>query len=100
MEVRFATRALARCYEKHKDAVRKWGKDVAVKYIQRVNTLHSATSAEDLYRLPALHFHALTGNREGQFAISLVGRLRLIVTFDDEEQTAVCVAAVSNHYEQ
>lgn len=72
--------------------------DVAKKYIQRVNILKSAKSFEELYTIPQLKFHPLTGDRDGEFAITLTGFYRLIITNDGDTFDIARIEEVSKHY--
>lgn len=98
MEVRFGTRKLLKCYENLARAVRAWGPAVARRYVERVNILYVSRSAADLAASPALRFHALEGDRAGEYSIRLDGFMRLIVTFEDAALTIVTVKEVSKHY--
>ena len=71
LEVRFKTNKLQKQYENSKEAIKEYGVDVAKKYINRVTLLKSAKSFDDWSKIPQLRFHPLTGNRKGEFAISL-----------------------------
>ena len=99
MEVRFKTNKLQKQYENSKDAVKAYGLDVAKKYIQRVGILKSAKSFDDLSKIPQLKFHPLTGNRKGEFAISLTGFYRLIITNDGDTFDIAKIEEVSKHYD-
>jgi proteic killer suppression protein len=98
MKVRFRSQLLEDCYRNFKRAVREWGKEVATRYVERVNVLYRVKSAAELGQFPALRFHALRGDRKGQYAITLTGFMRLIVTFDDSAMTIVQIEEVSKHY--
>ncbi len=99
MEVRFKTNKLQKQYENSKDAIKAYGVDVAKRYIQRVNILKSAKSFDDLYTIPQLKFHQLTGNRNGEFAISLTGFYRLIITKEGDTFDIAKIEEVSKHYD-
>jgi proteic killer suppression protein len=99
LEVRFKTNKLQKQYENSKDAVKAYGLDVAKKYIQRVDILKSAKSFDDLSKIPQLKFHPLTGNRKGEFAISLTGFYRLIITNDGDTFDIAKIEEVSKHYD-
>ena len=99
MEVRFKTNKLQKQYENSKDAEKAYGLDVAKRYVNRVNLLKSAKSFDDLYRIPQLKFHPLTGNRKGEFAISLTGFYRLIITNDGDTFDIAKIEEVSKHYD-
>ncbi len=89
---------LQRCYEKVNEATRRWGEAVARRYTQRINILHTCESIADLHGMTALRFHALKGERAGQYALRLTDRMRLIVSFSGKDQKNVCVEEVSQHY--
>jgi len=99
LEVRFKTKRLQKQYENHKVAEKDYDKQVAKRYIQRVIILKSAKSFEDLYKIPQLKFHPLTGNRDGEFAISLTGFYRLIITNDGDAFDIAKIEEVSKHYD-
>jgi proteic killer suppression protein len=98
VRVTFRTARLKRCYEKSEEAQRRWGGAVGRRYVERVNILYAAESVGDLYKMLSLQFHPLTGDRRGQYALTLVGRFRLIVSIPDDDWKAVRVEEVSKHY--
>ena len=98
MQVTFRTAQLKRCYERIEEAKGRWGDTVGDRYVGRINALYAAESVEDLFRLPPLRFHPLKGDRKGQFALTLIDRFRLIVSFPDEDRKTVRVEEVSQHY--
>lgn len=98
MEVRFKTKKLQKQYENYKEALKVYGEPVAKKYIQRISILKSAKSFDDLYKIPQLKFHPLTGDREGEFAINLTGFYRLIITNDGDSFDIAKIEEVSKHY--
>ncbi len=99
MEIRFKTKKLQKEYENSKDAIKAYGTDVAKKYINRITLLKNAKSFDDLYKIPQLKFHPLTGNRKGEFAISLTGFYRLIITNDGDTFDIAKIEEVSKHYD-
>ena len=98
MQIKFRTKKLEKQYQKHSLATKAYGEEVAKKYILRVNILKSAKCFDDLYQIPTLRFHPLTGGRKGQFAIKLTGFYRLIITNDGEVFDIVKIEEVSKHY--
>lgn len=96
MQVRFRTNELREAFETHQRGVRLWGNEVARRYIQRVKILESANSADDLFKIPPLNFHPLTGDREGKYSIVLVGRSRMITTFEDLAMSIAWVEEVTH----
>lgn len=98
VKVTFRTAHLERCYRDSSEGTKEWGRKVARKYIQRVDTIKAAATAKDLAALQALRFHPLRGEYKGQHAISLDGAWRLHIAFEDKAMTEVRVEEVSKHY--
>jgi proteic killer suppression protein len=96
MRVLFRNRSLERCFVSVKEANQTWGQDVGRRYIQRVALLLDAERFDDLFTATALHLHPLSGDRRGQYAMTLQGRWRLIVTI---ERDTIIVEEVTNHYD-
>lgn len=86
--MRFRTGQLLKAYEQKKARTKLWGPDVAERYVERVNIVYAARAKSDLFTLPQLRFHPLTGDRSGQYAATLIGRWRLILTFNTAETVA------------
>lgn len=99
MIIEFRTAGLRKCYEENSQAVRRWGGEVARRYVDRINILLAAQSVGDLHTIPQLKFHSLKGTRSGEFAIHLDGFMRLIVTFDEKRKDVVRIEEVSKHYD-
>jgi plasmid maintenance system killer protein len=97
MEITFRSIALRRFYENEVTAIRQWGPVVGRKYIQRVTVLMAAENFTDLFQIRALRLHALEGHREGQYAITVHERWRLILVYDEAKET-LFVEEVSRHY--
>lgn len=76
-----------------------FGGVVGRKYIQRIKIIKSTKSIEDLKSLPGLRFHALKGDRLGQYAVNLTGFYRLIFTVEGETLNVVKIEEVSKHYD-
>jgi proteic killer suppression protein len=96
MNIIFSNRKLQRCYEHSALAAREWGPVVAPRYIERINILKHARMFEEVATLQFLRLHPLTGEREGQRAMTLHRRWRLIVERLDKR--AILVKEVSHHY--
>ena len=99
MDVSFASDRLLQCYRDRKTRVREWGDKIAGLYVRRVDVLHAARDAQELRRIRSLRFHALKGDRSGQYAIDLDDAYRLIVVFKNDAMTVVEVEEVSKHYD-
>ena len=98
MEIRFRTNKLQRQYESSAAAVKAHGRDVARKYIERVNIIKQTRDVEELQRLPGLGCHRLKGDRSGQWAVKLTGFYRLVFSLEGERLEIVLIEEVSKHY--
>jgi len=98
LQVRFRNNKLQKQYEKSAEAEKAYGKQVARKFIMRVNTLKSAKDFNELFSLPGWDFHPLKGNRKGEYAIKLTGFWRLIITNDGDTFDIAKIEEVSDHY--
>ena len=100
MQVSFRTAQLQQAYEQHAEAVRHWGEKTARRFVQRIEILQAAKSADDLFKFPSLRFHPLAAERKGGgYSLVLNGKVRLVVTFADSSMTTLWIEEVSNHYE-
>ena len=99
MEVQFRTRRLQTQYENHREAEKAYGRDVARKFILRINTIKATRNIEELCSQIVLRCHALKGDRRGQWAINLTGFYRLIFTLQGETTQMVKIEEVSKHYD-
>ena len=94
----FRGRVLERCYQSSREASRRWGPAVGNKYIQRITVLQSTPTFDDLFKHAALKLHPLVGNRQGDYAITIQGKWRLILAHD-EAASQLIVKEVSDHYD-
>lgn len=58
------------------------GMDVA-KAMARLQVLHAAQSLDDIPPLKSVGLHALSGDRQGQWAMTINGPWRLVFRFED-----------------
>ena len=86
-----------RCQESFREASRQWGPVVGRQYIRRIETLQAVAEFNDLMRITTLRLHALRGDREGEYALTLHGRWRLILR-PDHANNRLIVQEVTNHY--
>jgi len=93
-------------------AKRDFSEKVAKKIAQRINFIEAAESLSDVISFAPLRFHALTGDRDGLYAMDVDGRrsqYRFIVCFDKYSKNQVFansetikiiqITEVSKHYE-
>ena len=82
MEIYFKNQKLAKIFNSEK-LLRKHYGDLARKIMQRMDDLRQAENLAVVMKLPGKH-HALSGDRQGQFACSLGKNYRLIYEPADE----------------
>lgn len=80
MIVSFANRATERFAQTGKSKF--GGLDVA-KAMARLQLLHAATALEDIPPLKSVGLHSLSGDRQGQWAMTINGPWRLVFRFRD-----------------
>ena len=79
MEIDFAAARLLRASRSLSEATRLYGVPIGRKYIQRLAVIRAVDEFSQLYGLRALRLHPLSGNRAGQYAVTLTGNYRLII---------------------
>jgi len=98
VKIRFQARKLEKQYANHQKAERAYGKNVARKFILRVNIIKQARDIEELKRLPCLRCHELKGDSKGQWAVNLTGFYRLVFTLEGDCMEIARIEEVSKHY--
>lgn len=98
LKVVFKTKQLENCYRYHRKAVRRYGRDVGKRYIQRIATIKRANDIQELMEQTGLRCHILKGDRKGQYAVDINVRYRLIFSLEDELLKIIRIEEVSNHY--
>lgn len=91
----------------NKELVKKYGTEVAKKLPKRIKELKAFNSLNDVPTSPPYRRHKLTGDRDGQFAISIHGQYRLIfrqknnklIIEDLRRIKEIEIMEVSKHYE-
>jgi len=77
------------------------GRQIARTFIRRVEQISALDSRKDCYDFAPFRFHALKGERVGEYSIRLDDQMRLIITVEDAEgsETIVWLEEVSKHYD-
>lgn len=57
-----------------------------------------ARTLDELKKLPGLRCHPLSGQWQGKWAITVVGRYRLTFTVEGESEDLIRILEVTNHY--
>lgn len=99
MIIRFRTKKLQAQYEDVRKAQQAYPRDVAEKYILRINLIKHSNSIDEVMQLPGLRCHPLKGDRTGQWAVKLTGYYRLIFTLNGDHLEIVQIEEVSKHYD-
>ena len=99
MQVRFRTRKLENAYKDYRNAEKAYGRQVARRYIQRVNIIWKMRDIENLKQQRSLRCHKLKGNLQGQWAVKLTGRYRLIFALKGEQLEIARIEEISKHYD-
>ena len=90
MEVRFRRSYLKRCAENASQATRRWGHPAGNNYVENIRSYQGSATISAIYtNTHTLGLHPLRGNRRGEFAMQIHGRLRLIVEHDEANQTVL-----------
>ncbi len=98
MKITFRTRKLEREYLNSAMASKAYGVQVGRKYIQRIDIIKQVRNIKELTGLPGLRCHPLKGERKGQFAVTLTGFYRLIITLHGDVLNITNIDEVSKHY--
>lgn len=98
VEVTFRATRLRKCYEEQAAAQRAWGDAVARAYARRIELLKACETLQAVAAFRHLRFHPLTGDRKGQYAVTLHDRWRLAFTIHGTPPSRVHVEEVSIHY--
>ena len=97
MRLRFRRKRLERCAFEGSAAKQAWGPDVGRRYPERIAELLAASSWEALEALRSLNLHALKGDRQGQYAINLTGRWRIIIARGEADDELIVLNVEDYH---
>ena len=85
MVLEFKTSKLKKQCENPKVAQKDFGIQIGNKLTQRVNELKASKSLDDIAKMHMFNgFHSLSGDRGGEFAVTLVHPHRLVFTVKDK----------------
>lgn len=77
MDICFENSQIESICTSEKKAIRKYGRTNAFRLFSRLTQIEAAENLEELRMLPG-RYHRLTGDRNGQWACTINGGLRLI----------------------
>lgn len=89
MDIEFTTNRLNRASRRLSEATRIYGIPIGRKYIQRLAIIRAVDEFTHLYGHRALRLHSLSGDRAGQYAMTLTGNFRLIIERISEERVRI-----------
>jgi toxin HigB-1 len=84
VKLNFRTKKLQKQCNDFKKCVKKFGKPCAEKIRARLDDLIDSPNLETMKFFPQARFHALTGDRNGQFALDVLHPKRLIIKPDHD----------------
>ncbi len=89
MEIEFATNRLIRASRSLSEATQQYGVPIGRKYIQRLAIIRAVDEFRQLYGLRALRLHPLSGERAGEYTVTLTGNFRLIIFRESEQRIRI-----------
>ncbi|MEZ5337919.1 MAG: type II toxin-antitoxin system RelE/ParE family toxin [bacterium] len=100
MKIEFRKRKDQQCFEIHAKARSRWPRQVADRYIQRIQIIQQTVNFEELRRLPALRVHELKGDLRGIWSMTIHEKWRLLFELIQADgQELIRITEVSNHYD-
>lgn len=97
MKIRFRTKRLERICEDRRVAVRLYGEESADGLALSLRVLESY-AFDDLLKNHLRDFHALLGNRAGQYAMRISKKNRLIIVVIDKQNEAVRIEEIVDYH--
>ena len=97
MEVQFKTQRLRKHYQDSDTAFRRWGSDVARRYIARISQLYAMKGLTEADSIISLRPHPLNGSRKGELSIHLTGRWQLILKAGDTGESVTIMGVSENN---
>jgi proteic killer suppression protein len=87
MEIIYHNKKVKEVCENFKEAIKKYGKEVAEKLHQLMNLIESFPNLHDIKTFPSYRVHLLKGDRKGQYSITISrnSKRRVILYPLDEE---------------
>lgn len=79
MEIVFKTENMKKECEDCKKLASQYGNWQAKKIMTRINELYAAENLNDIWKLPQVRLHALSGNFKGCFALNIKYPYRMII---------------------
>lgn len=98
MDIEYRTKKLEKvCTDAHK-AQQEYGSKMAEKIHQRIDEISVAASVEFMIEHRIGRCHALSNNRNGQYAVDLVQPYRMIFTKTNNELKIVRIEEITDYH--
>lgn len=98
MRVYYRTNKLEKQCTDASQARKAYGRDIAEKLQMRIDQIIAAESIEELVQFRIGDCHPLTGERKGQFAMSLAQPHRLIIINIREDHNAAEIISIEDYH--
>ena len=98
MRVYYRTNKLEKQCTDASQAQKTYGRDIAAKLQMRIDQITAAESIEELVQCRIGDCHPLTGDRKGQFAMSLAQPHRLIIISSTDDLSATEVISIEDYH--
>ena len=96
MKYKFSDIRFQRFVQDARKVEREYGRTVARNLYRRINFIANVTELRDLFE-GAGRLHPLTEPRKGDYAFDLSGAMRLIVRFEDNNETVLIISIEDYH---
>ena len=98
MNVIYKTKSLKKICTNASEARKKYGKNISDKIHQRIGEIRAADTVNNLVLWHIGRCHALTGNRQGQYAMDVSPNYRLIFKIIDDEIQIAEIMEISDYH--
>lgn len=98
MRIDFRNRRIEKVCTDADAARKKYGADVARRIEQRMAEIDAADTVEMMIQFHIGRCHALTGNRQGQYAVDLVHPPRMVFTKDGETVQVATIEKIVDYH--
>mgnify|MGYP002625802940 CR=1 FL=1 len=98
MLIRYRTKKLQKICENPKEAVKKYGLNMALKIHQRIDEIRAFSRVKELIEWSIGRCHELSGDRKGQYSMDLEHPYRLIFTQYDDTTITVRIKEIVDYH--
>lgn len=98
MEITYKTRKLQKVCTIAREAEKSHGTLMAEKIHQRIDEIAAAETLTDMLQFRIGGCHQLHGQREGQYALTLIQPYRLVFEMVEDKVNVVCILEVVDYH--